>query len=219
MAGFVRANTFCSELRYSPTFRFVSSNQGTANALWQKQQRNAERMDPEPTNLKAQRDVHPDIKHPSLPDFLTVNSKPVVSDAFKELILELEPEKHQFVPVDLYDEQNQALSKSYSLMNVLQCCEAVIVPKRIEEWCAQGHKVPEVEEFWCRSTTGAEHLSQDVVYVDASAIRGLHLCRPHRTALWDDLLFSDDLLARVKRARLRKLDVLQIVQISAELLR
>lgn len=220
MTGYIRDN-LCAEARYAPRFGPISSS-----LPWQEQYRRAERIDPEPTDLKAFRDVHPDIKYPGMPDFVTMGPFPIVSDGFRQVVLSLEPGKHQFIPITLHDEARQPLPKSYWLMNVLERVDCVIEPKQITQWSNEGHSLPEVEGFWVESSTRtglsgktyttARRPTQKVIYLDRHRIEGLHLWRPN-TIFNDvrlDLLFSNELLERVRRARLRKLTIHPVVVMS-----
>ena len=166
MVAFI-SKTFCNELRYSPAFKFSDaffthsqpSDQPLKLPLWLRQFRSAERIDPEPTDLKAIRRVHPDVKYPATPDFISIGSIPVVSEAFRQIMRDLEPDKHQFVPVALVDEKAHSLVGPYWLLNVLQCCDAVIKREQIKKWYAEKHRIPEVDRFWLKNKDGSR-LSQ-----------------------------------------------------------
>jgi hypothetical protein len=223
MVGYI-TNRFCEQARYDPRFGPISSS-----SPWKEQYQRVERIDPEPTDFKAFRDVHPDIQHPGTPDFVTSGPFPIVSDGFRQVVLSLEPDKHQFMPITLHDEARRPLPKSYWLMNVLERLDCVIEPKQITQWSDEGHSLPEVEGFWVESSTRtglsgktyetARRPTQKVIYLDRLRIEGLHLWRPawRITAFNDvrlDLFFSDELLERVRRAKLRKLTVKPVVEIS-----
>lgn len=223
MTGYIR-DRFCAEARYDPRFGPISSS-----LPWKDHYAKAERIDPEPIDFKAFRNVHLDIKHPGMPDFVTMGPYPIVSDGFRQVVLSLEPDKHQFMPITLHDEARQPLPKSYWLMNVLERVDCVIEPKQITQWSDEGHSLPEVEGFWVESSTRingrgkayttARRPTEKVIYLDRSRIEGLHLWRPAwRIALYHeirlDLLLSSELLERVRRARLRKLTIRPVVEIS-----
>jgi hypothetical protein len=139
MVGYIR-DSFCDEPRYIPRFGPISS----ASRWYQ----NAERINPEPTDLKAFRDVHPDFRHPGMPDFLSIGWIPVVSEPFRQIILALESDRHQFLPIALYDEARQPLPGTYWVVNVLQRPDCVIESEQIRKWDAEGHALPELEGFW-----------------------------------------------------------------------
>jgi len=213
MVGYIR-DDFCEQGRTSPRLGPISSD-----IAWQDQQRNAERISPEPTKMKAFRFDQPDNKNPEMPDFLTSGSVPIVSEAFRQIVLSLEPDKHQFMPIALFDEARQPLPGTYWVMNVLQRPACVIEPEQIMKWYDEGHSLPEMKEFWRTRPNGARAPSAKVVYIDRSQIEGLHLWRP----LWRlktmndvrlDLFFSDELLRRVAHAKLRKLTARPAVAIS-----
>lgn len=229
MVGYIR-DQFCSEERYNPRFTMISSREP-----WRNQYRRAERIDPEPADLKAFRKVHPDITHPGMPDFISDGCGPVVSEAFRKIILELEPDRHQFVPIALYDEARQPLPGTYWLINVLQRPDCVIEPDQIMKWDAEGRALRELEGHWVSNAPRIGHMNltgdvdpsqshqrrptQKFVYLDRSRIEGLHLWRRFwRIPTFNDVkfgfFFSDELLQRVKQAQLRKLTVHPVVEMS-----
>jgi hypothetical protein len=221
MVGHI-VHRFCDEQRYNPRFRFKrSSASERVQDRWNSQYRKAERIDPEPTGLRAIRESHPDIKHPGLPDLLTVASTPVVCEAFRQIVLELEPDVHQFVPIALYDEAEQPLPGTYWVMNVLQCRDCVVRPEQVKKWEAEGYLFPEVEQFWRRHKNARRALT---LYLDKSRIEGLHLWRPTypqyplgQSLYLFEFLVSDELLLRVDRAKLRKLSARPAVEMSVPL--
>jgi Immunity protein family (Imm11) len=231
MVGYIRGH-FCDEARYSPKFGPISSS-----VPWIEQYRAAKRIDPEPTDLKAIRKVHPDIRHPGMPDLIAIGISAVVSEAFRQLILELEPNKHQFLPIALHDEARRPLPGTYWMLNALQRPECVIKPDQISKWDAEGRSLPELEGHWVSNAvrTGLSFRkkpanvdlsrpdlrrpTQKVVYLDRSRIEGLHLWRRHwHISIYHDVKFdlfmSDELLLRIRRARLRKLTVHPVVEMS-----
>lgn len=211
MVGHV-VHRFCDENAYNPRFRLERSNSPErTSSHWKVQYWDGTRIDPEPTDFRAIRESHPDIQHPGLPDLLTVGSIPMVCEAFRQIVLELESDKHQFVPITLYDEAEQALPGTYWVMNVLQRRDCLIRPEQIKKWEAEGHTFPEVERFWRTH----KHTRRAVApYLDKSRIEGLHLWRPGRSSYWLEFFVSDELLRRVERAKLRKLSARPAVEIS-----
>lgn len=227
MVGHVIHN-FCDDERYKPRFSLEPSNGlKPISRNWVVQCLQAERIDPEPTGFRAIRSGHPDIKHPGLPDLLAAGSIPVVCDTFRQIVQELEPGTHQFIPTTLHDEREQLLPGSYWVMNVLQVRDCIITVERIRRWDAEGHILPDLVDYWRQryagpTTTKKLDLSRSenrtpstkVVYVDRSRIQGLHLWRPKRSMYWIDFFFSDELLQRVTRAKLRKLTARPVVEMS-----
>jgi hypothetical protein len=207
---------FCDEAEYNPRFRPIERATGPepSKAGWKTQLRSAERIDPIPEDLKAVRDAHPDIKHPGLPDFLTIGSSPVVSEAFRQILLELEPDGHQFVHISLCDEAGRPLSGTYWLLNVLQRRDCIIPGKQIEAWSAEGRPLPEVEGYWNQGKNGARYLSASALFLDSAKIAGLHLWRSARQQYPFEYFLSDELLQRIKTARLRKMTPHPAVEIS-----
>lgn len=203
------------EGNFTPRLGPVSASFG-----WRKQLRNAQRIDPEPSDFKVFRVAWPGIQHNGLPDLLRSNSVPIVSDAFRQIVLSLEPDMHQFVPIALFDEESQQpLPGTYWVMNVLRRLDCVIEADQIMTWRAEGHALPDMEGFWRTRPNGSLAPSAKVLYVDRSRIQGLHLWR----ALWRiaikndvglDLFFSDELVKRVENVKLRTA-IRQAVEISA----
>jgi hypothetical protein len=219
---------FCDDAQYNPRFRREQSRE-VASPNWVVRCLYGERVDPQPVNLTAMRASHPDVEHPGLPDLLTVGSLPVVCDAFRQIVQELEPGKHQFIPIALYDEAEHPLPGTYWVMNVLEVRDCLISPDQIRKWDAARQAMPEMAEFWRPRYTGGsmkERAALDlsrpedrvpslkVVYVDRSCIGGLHLWRPKRHMYWIDFFLSDELIQRVENAKLRKLRVTPVVEMS-----
>lgn len=225
-------HSFCREPRYNPRFKFIEpdASDERMRSLVAKSF-DAQRIDVEPAGLRAIRATHPDIRHPGLPDLLTVGSLPVVCEAFRQIVQDLEPDKHQFVPVTLCDEAGGPFSGPYWVMNVFEVRDCLIRADQIRKWDAQGCALPEMEPYWRpRAVPNRNPLkkadppdmsrpegrtpSLKVVYVDRSQIQGLHLWRPKRHGYWVDHFLSDELLQRVRRARLRKLSYEHAVEMS-----
>lgn len=221
MAGHI-VHRFCNEPRYNPRFRFeLLGGSKTIQDRWKFQYWKAERIDPEPTGLRAVRESHPDVRHPGLPDLLTVASIPVVGEPFRQIVVELAPDVHQFVPVVLCDEAEQPLPGTYWLMNVLQLRDCVIRPEQVKRWEAEGYTFPEVELFWHTHKNARRALTQ---YLDKSQIAGLHLWRPRypqyplgQSLYLFEFFVSDELLRRVEGAKLRKLSARPAIEISVPL--
>lgn len=204
---------FCDEAAYNPRFRLARSNDyDPASAHWRLQYWDQQRLDPEPNDFRAIRESHPDVKRPGLPDLLTVGSIPVVCEAFRQIVLDLEPNQHQFVPIALYDEAKQPLPGTYWVMNVLQRCDCIIEKAQIKKWEAEGHVFPEVEQL--RSTYKPTSRATKP-YLDKLRTAGLHLWRPMRSPYWFEFFVSDELMRRVKHANLRELTARPAVEISA----
>jgi hypothetical protein len=221
MVGHIK-NSFCEEARYNPRFKPIERSTGpeliAPAPAWRDQYWRAVRIDPEPTDLRAVRAVHPDITNVGLPDLLTIGSIAVVSEAFRQVVQSLEPNQHQFVPISILDEVRQPLPGTYWVMNILARLECIVEPAQIMKWHAEGQAFPELEECWRVKRDGSRVLAREMVYVDRARVKGRHLCRP----LWRqdqhlyrlDLLFSDELLRRASSAKLRKLTVHPAVEVS-----
>lgn len=231
MVGHV-IHRFCDDERYNPRFRRKEpSAPDERTRYWTVTCLNAQRINPEPADLKAIRDTHPDIKYPGLPDLLIVGSLPVVCEAFRQIVEDLEPEKHQFIPITLCDEAERPFPERYWVLNVLEIRDCLIHPEQIRKWDAAGCVLPEMGPYWRPSHSPNRNPlkkpdppdlsrpegrtpSLKVVYVDRSQVEGLHLWRPKRHMYWVDHFLSDELLQRVRRARIRKLDYKHAVEMS-----
>jgi hypothetical protein len=210
-------DSFCDEAESNPRFQPIERTMGPEpwKAAWKTQLRNAETIDPVPAVLKAVRNARPRIAHPILPDLLTVGSNPVVSEAFRQILLELEPEGHQFVPISLFDEAGQPLPGTYWLLNVLQRRDCIISGKQIEAWSAEGRSLPEVEGYWNQGENGARYLSARAIFLDRAKIAGLHLWRSARQHMYPfEYFLSDELLQRIKTARLLNITPRPAVEIE-----
>ena len=207
--------SFCTEERYNPYFKPVRRASGVEpmSAGWAQQFRKAERIDPEPDDLMAIRGLPPGVRHPPMPDFISIYSVPVVSDAFRQLMLELEPDKHQFLPIALHDEAERLLPGRYWLMNSLQCRDAVIKPEKLKKWHSEGHRFPELIEFSRINDAGSLDL-HPVTFLNRSLIEGLYLWRPTVIISTHEMFLSDELMRRIRRAKLRKLTVQPAVEVS-----
>jgi hypothetical protein len=211
MVGHV-LHRFCDEAAYNPRFRLAQSNDyDPAAAGWKVQYWDQQRLDPEPSDFKAIWESHPDVNYQRLPDLLTVGSLPVVCEAFRQIVLDLEPNKHQFVPITLYDEAKQALPGAYWVMNVLQRCDCVIDKAQLKKWEAEGHVFPEVEQLHRTYRPTSRAIKP---YLNKTRTAGLHLWRPMRSPYWFEFFVSDELMRRVNRANLRKLNARPAVEIS-----
>jgi hypothetical protein len=218
MAGYVR-NRFCDDEEFRPRLRFErSSGPAPIATPWKSQCYNAERIDPEPADLRAIREGEVDAASDGLPDLISTSSIPIVCDAFRQIVQELEPAGHQFVPIKIFDESGALLSRSHWLMNVLQCRTCVVPSEQVEQWRAEGHKFPEADEFW-HIHPKARRAS--TLYLDKSRTEGLHLWRPIYPKLPAtqrlypfELFFSDELLLRMEEAQLRRLTYRPVIELS-----
>ena len=207
--------SFCTQERYNPHFKPVrrASRVEPPSVGWEKQFRKAARIDPEPDDLMAIRESPPGVRHAPMPDFISIYSVPVVSDAFRQLVLELEQDKHQFLPIALYDEAERLLPGRYWVMNIMQSRDAEIKPERLKQWHAEGHRFPELSGFSRINEAGSLDL-HSVIFLNKSLIEGLHLWRPTVIVSTHEMFLSDELMRRIRRAKLRELTVQPAVELS-----
>ncbi len=218
MTGYIR-NKFCDDEALNPHFRFERSHgPEPIAALWKSQCYQAKRIDPEPTDLTAVRQTIGDLAEHNLPDLIAASSLPIVCDAFRTILQELEPGRHQFVPIRILDETGVLLSEAHWLMNVLQCRTCVVPREQVEQWQAEGHRFPEADAFWSMHKGARRALT---LYLDKVQVEGLHLWRPIYSSLPAtqrlypfEFFLSDELLARIEEAGLRKLSYRSTIEIS-----
>jgi hypothetical protein len=185
---------FCDEERYSPSFTFPDFAAFSAVSA---SLREGKRVDTV-LSLVARRTGQQDYVLGPIPDFLTIASKHVASDGFRQLVEELEPGVHQFIPVTLYDRDDIPVDRPYWLLNPQVVVDVELKSERLEELRREG-RVPSREEAHARY--GRRYL-----FAERSAIEGRHFWRISRDFM-PDLYFSDELIRRVRLARLRKLSL------------
>jgi hypothetical protein len=199
---------FCPDRVYNPRFKLERSNGYEPYwAPWRGQYRNAGVIDPAIADFRAVRVLRPELTE--VPDLLTADDYPIVCEAFRQIVQDLERDTHQFLPVTLHDEAGAMLPGTYWMMNVLQRRDCVIRPEQIKTWEREGHVFPEIGQFWRMHPKARRSIT---LFVDRSRIEDLHLWRPinPRHPLGQSLyLFeffvSDELVRRVEEAKLRKM--------------
>ncbi|GAB2176323.1 imm11 family protein [Dongia sp. agr-C8] len=191
-------NVFCQDERYSPAFYFPDQD---AHRAISASIRNGARVDPVPVMVARRRDDD-DYVRGAIPDFLTIASKHVASEGFRQVVEELEPGLHQFIPVTLYDRGEIPVGKPYFIVNALTIMDVLLKSARIAELRAAG-MAPSREELIARGDSSYE-------MAERSAVEGRHLWRP---TFPTDLFFSDQLMLQIRRARLRKLTAFHVYEV------
>jgi hypothetical protein len=167
---------FCPDRIYNPRFKIErSSGFESFMSPWARQYRNAELIDPEIADFRAVRVHRPELGPTETPDLLMANDIPIVCEAFRQIVRDLEHDTHQFLPVALHDETGARLLGTYWMMNVLQRRDCVVRPEQVKAWEHEGHAFPEIEQFWRMHPKARRTLTR---FVDQSRIEGLYLWRP-----------------------------------------
>jgi hypothetical protein len=191
---------FCREERYSPSFTFPDFAAFSAVSASLREGRRVDTM----LSLVARRTGQQDYVSGPIPDFLTIASNHVASDGFRQVVEELEPGLHQFIPVTLYDRDDYPVARPYWLVNPHVVMDVELTSERREELRRTG-RAPSREE-------AREQHGSRFVYAERSAIEGHHFWRISRQSM-PDLYFSDELIRRVRRARLRKLSLHRVIAV------
>lgn len=212
---------FCEDRIYNPRFKLERSGSDEYPPSWRRQYRNAERIDPEIADFRAVRVHRPELGPTEIPDLLVASDIPIVCEAFREIVQDLEQDTHQFLPVALCDEAKATLPGTYWLMNLLQRRDCVIPREQIKAWEEEGRAFPEIVQFF-RTHPNVRRGSPMTPFVDQSRIEGLHLWRPiyPRYPLGHSLhpfefFVSDEVVRRVEAAKLRKMSARPAIVISA----
>jgi hypothetical protein len=199
MAWYIR-HRFCDDERYGPSFTL--EDQAVYMPIFAPL-RKGDRVDPVPELVARRRGQHDYVLGP-IPDFLTIASQHVASDGFRRVVEDLEPGVHQFIPVTLYDRGDVAVGRPYWVVNPQVTLDVELKGARVTELRLAG-RAPSREE-------AIELFGSNFIYAERSAIAGRHFWRGSRS-FQTDLYFSDELVRRVRRARLRKLTPSRVIEI------
>jgi hypothetical protein len=148
-------------------------------------------------------------KKSPVPDFFRPAAVWVVCDAFKAMVDALEPGRNQFFPVVLLDKAGNKLPLRYHLMNVTQQDDILDLEKSDVEasWLDVRASSGEVKkiQYW--------HFDRrpQRLFTRSSQVGAKHLWRGDQH-FGQYLFFSEELMARVKKARLRKLVTYPIIE-------
>lgn len=186
---------FTSDERYCPDFEKAASPPTWDVSQWHKRT-----FDPSAGELVG---WLRDESFP-FPDFLTIGFRPVVCDKFREIVEELEPHRHQFLPVTIFDCHQRRIERKYWALNVRQSREAIIpeksnvTTKSIPPSYRDETGVSRL--FWTR---GSPRLA-----LSKQIVAGSHLWISWE--LQDYFFFSDTLMAKIDAHQLTKLDAIQV---------
>ena len=109
------------EPRYNPTFGLDSGDPG---------------------DLKVGRPSNPILpiraveasKFKTIPDFVSVNGIWTVCEEFKEMVEKLEPELHEFIPIELIRKSGAPTEKRCCLSNIRQVIDSIVPERSDVEW-------------------------------------------------------------------------------------
>ncbi|MBK8160846.1 MAG: hypothetical protein IPK59_19480 [Rhodospirillaceae bacterium] len=141
--------------------------------------------------------------HKVLPDFFRVGILPVCSDTFRSIVEILEPNVHQFFPIEFEGNGSGTSDPKCFVFNALNALDAVVVEKSsvyLHEWEAMSGsgKMTRYSRVAIKSPRGLV-LKKDLV-------QGKHMWRTSNV-LPRLLFFSNELMRAVEAARLERLTV------------
>ncbi|WP_374310710.1 imm11 family protein [Dongia sp.] len=139
--------------------------------------------------------------HKVLPDFFRVGTMPVCSDAFRVIVEKLEPNIHQFFPIEFDGGERGINDPKYFVFNVLSALDAILVERSAvfqREWEALSGtgKMTRYSRVEISSPAG--------LVVKKEEIKEHHMWRT-ANVLPRLLFFSDELMTQVAAAKLKKL--------------
>ena len=107
-------------------------------------------------------------RHKVIYDMFNGPAGPCCSQKFKDLVDELEPDIHEFIPISLYWKNGEQIDGSFYLFSMLQVLDTMIPEKSSIEW----RKMKDRDYFyWCET----EPPIREYFTLDAKAIEGKHL--------------------------------------------
>ena len=158
--------------------------------------------------IRLQRAQH--SRKTSMPlDFFRPGAIWVVSDRFRMIVRELEPQQNQFFPVTLHDKTGADLGVLFHLMNVTQGRD-VLIPERSDMY-ASSREVKDSSGELVRICQWHLHGHPKHLVARKEEIGAMHLWRG-RKSLPTRLFFSDELMKRTGDAGLRELVSYPIVE-------
>jgi len=151
--------------------------------------------------LRLQRAQH--SRKNSMPlDFFRPGAIWVVSDRFRMIVQELEPQQNQFFPVTLHDRTGADLGVLFHLMNVTQARD-VLIPEQSDMY-ASWREIKKSSGELVKICQWHLHGHPKHLVARKEEIGAMHLWRG-RTSLRTRLFFSDELMKRTGDAGLREL--------------
>lgn len=127
----------------------------------------------------------------------------VVSERFRELVEKLEPETHQFVPVEVWRDKKGDRVEQYYWFNVCQRLDSVNRQNTTYMWEASGKS--ETEGFWTDALLDTKtfqftSIPDAKLVFDTRKIHGHHIwCDPH-ILTFGERLCSDSFAKAAERA-------------------
>ena len=143
------------------------------------------------------------------PCFFRPAGRWIVCDQFKQMVDELEPGMNRFHPVSLLDKVGEEYPWNYHLMIVTQAVDTLILEKSYVHSHTNDFKLPSGEVK--RSKVWSIDPQPAFLAAEKTRIAGRHLWRGDQH-FHSYLFFSDDLMKRVKHAKLRGLVVYPITE-------
>lgn len=135
-------------------------------------------------------------RHKTIPDFIVLPPAMGVSEAFREMVEDLDPGVHQFFPVTLSRKSGELIDKRYYALNICRRLDAVIVEKSNVTWGRTGLGGFPILHLGA----GPPHFT-----LSRQAIGGAHMW--HGLSQFRGLtFFSDALMSRVLGKSMKGLD-------------
>lgn len=148
-------------------------------------------------------------RHKKLPDLFLCRGMETVCETFRQIVEELEPGVHQFLPIEFVTKKGAPVPGNgpYYLFRVMQSFDAILVEKSNLVW------VNRYDTFkpgaLVRMVPGAEGLrfgpGPVQLVMSRPQIAGRHAWRSKQVQI-GDLYFSDDLVDAVRAAKLKKFE-------------
>jgi hypothetical protein len=191
MAWYVHAS-FSDEKHEIRAFELQDA--GSANGSvpdWPTQIRSLSRVEPIPDLVAVPIETVAELPLPAL---LTINSQYVANQIFKDMVEELEPGLHQFIPVKIRTSRSSSAGEvTYWIVNVLKRIDAVHDGTTVTRLRELG-RIPSRER-------AREMFGPSYNFVDKAAVADSHLWRSDH-AFTKDLYFSEELMRRIQAAKL-----------------
>jgi hypothetical protein len=143
------------------------------------------------------------------PCFFRPAGRWIVCDEFKQIVDVLEPEMNRFHPVTLLNKAGEEYPWDYNLMIVTQAADTLILEKSYVHSHTNEFKLPSGEVK--RSKIWSIDPQPAFLAAKKDRIAGMHLWRGGQH-FQSYLFVSDELMKRVKRAKLRGLVVYPITE-------
>ena len=130
--------------------------------------------------------------HDSLPDFIVNANSWIVSEAFRKVLNQVGQGKNEFLPVPVYGKNGAPSDQEYYLLDVREIRQAINFDQSRGRW----------DESY-----GVRSFEPEFPYylpINPDVVNGVHLWREPKF-VYDWIFFSDELVAAVERAKLKRL--------------